>query len=182
MALIGSQIAASHSNMTCLMKVTTVKHHSSSKGVSVNNCLPFSYLVAEVFNNTSSMQRCHISYRIQSHVMKIIILVDIWLQSHFGSALLHVLLMYYKEYIIDWMIALILIIVNVKDLNSDQHVSLMVFDVILTIVHYLLMMLWTIMDIQIITVSSLHMMYVIYLFYFNCIQLLCLYGKFGPSF
>ena len=59
-------------------------------------------------------------------------------------------------------IALILITTAiVKDLGSGQNVSFRVFDVIFTIVHGLLIILWIIMDIQIMAASPLHMMYVI---------------------
>ena len=92
--------------------------------------------------------------------------MDTLRQSYFNSALLYLLLMHYKEYIVNWMITLTLTtITNVEDLGSGQHVSFMVFDVIFIIVHGSLIILYLIMDIQIMAVSPLHMMYVIIYFF-----------------
>ena len=106
-----------------------------------------------------------IPYPIESHTMKIMILIGIWFQSYF-DILSYLSLMYYKEYIINWMNESILItITNVKDLRPGQDVFFMVFDVIFTIVHGLLIILLIIMNIQMVIVLPLYTMYVIiYLF------------------
>ena len=110
-----------------------------------------------------------IPYHIRSRNMKIMILIGIRFESYV-NVLLYL-------YIIDWIIASILITrTNVKDLSPCRYVLVIVFDVVLTIVNRLLFItLLIIMDIQIVIVSQLYMMYVIIcLFCVDCI-LSCLF-------
>ena len=104
----------------------------------------------------------HISYPIQSHIMKMMIFIGIWLQSYFAM-LLYLSHMYYKQYIINWIIGSILItIMNMKDLGPCRDVPFRVFDVIFAIVDTLLIIVLRTMhmNIKMVIISQLYMMYV----------------------
>lgn len=115
----------------------------------------------------------HIPYHITPQTMKIMILIGIRFESYV-DVLLYSSFMYYKEYIVNSILASMLITINnVKDSVPCRNVSFI--DLVFTVVNGLLIILLIIMDIQMV-------MYVtIYLFCFGCVLLLLLFTVYGKS-
>ena len=141
----------------------------------VLSCYLFYCWIIAVIQPIHHQTTLHIPNPIESYLMQITILIDNWFESYF-NVLLYLSLMYYEEYIINWIITSIAIsITNVKDVSPGRDVSLTVFNAIFIIIDGLWTIVVMIMDIQPMIIVSLYMMYVIiYLFVFDCILLLCL--------